>query len=387
MFANRTNWNLTPNRLADALARHRESGRALLDLSASNPTECGFQYATHAIMRALCNPRTIEYHPEPKGLEVARRAVSAYYSERHNKVSPEKIILTASTSEGYSFIFRLICNAGDELLVPTPSYPLFDFLAEIQDVHLKRYPLIYDHGWQIDLHALEQAITERTRGIIVVNPNNPTGHFAKAGEMAAINLLCADRGIAIIADEVFLDFPLLQVSPPSFCTNQEALTFTLSGLSKISGLPQMKLAWIAVSGPERLRQQAMERLELIADTYLSISAPVQLAAPLFLEMRHGFQQQLVQRLRTNLAEMDRQLGTQQHCSRLQVEGGWYAVLRVPATRSDEDLALELLEEKNVYVHPGHFYDFQQEGNMVLSLITPEGDFAEGVQRLLAIYAQ
>lgn len=384
MFANRTNWNLTPNRLSEAVARHRASGKALVDLSMSNPTECGFQYASHAIMRALCSPRTIEYRPDPNGMEVARRAVSAYYAEKSKKVLPDRIVLTTSTSEGYSFVFRLICNPGDELLVPTPSYPLFDFLAEIQDVKVKRYPLIYDHGWQIDQHALEQAITERTRGVIVVHPNNPTGHFTKSGELAAINHLCASRGIAIIADEVFLDFSLVREAPLSFCTNQEALTFTLSGISKTSGLPQMKLAWMVVSGPEQQRQQALARLELISDTYLSLNAPVQLAAPVFLEMRHGFQQQVMERVRANLAELDRQLAAQQQCGRLEVEGGWYAVVRVPATQSDEELALELLEQKNVYVHPGHFYDFQQEGHMVLSLITPEGDFAEGIQRLLAI---
>ncbi|HEY6253612.1 MAG TPA: pyridoxal phosphate-dependent aminotransferase [Candidatus Angelobacter sp.] len=384
MFADRTNWNLTPNRLSEALDRHRASGRTLLDLSASNPTECGFQYASHAIMRALCSPRTIEYRPDPNGLEIARRAVSNYYAEKNRRVLLDKTVLTTSTSEGYSFILRLICNPGDELLVPTPSYPLFDFLAEIQDVRLKRYPLIYDHGWQIDLHALEQEITERTRGVIVVHPNNPTGQFTKAGEMDFINRLCVRRGMAIIADEVFLDFPLAPEAPLSFCANQEALTFTMSGLSKISGLPQMKLAWIVVSGPEDLKHQAMARLELIADTYLSLNAPVQLAAPVFLEMRHGFQQQVMQRLRANLAELDRQLAAQPHCSRLEVEGGWYAVVRVPATGSDEDLALELLEQKNVYVHPGHFYDFQQEGHLVVSLITPESEFAEGVQRLLAM---
>jgi len=356
-----------------------------MDLSASNPTECGFQYASHGIMRALCSPRTIEYNPDPQGLEIARRAVSAYYAGKSKKVSPEKIVLTTSTSEGYSFIFRLICNPGDELLVPSPSYPLFDFLAEIQDVKLKRYPLIYDHGWQVDLHALEQALTERTRGMIVVHPNNPTGHFTKTAEAAAINRLCVDREIVIIADEVFLDYSLASGSPLSFCASQEALTFTLSGLSKTSGLPQMKLAWMVVSGPEKLRQDALARLELIADTYLSMNAPIQLATPVFLEMRHGFQQQVMTRVRTNLAELDRRLGAQQHCSRLEVEGGWYVVLRVPATQSDEDLALELLEQKNVYLHPGHFYDFRQEGHLVVSLITPESEFAEGIQRLLAIY--
>lgn len=386
MFSQRTSWDLKPNRLSQALARHRASGKALLDLTASNPTECGFQYASHAIMRALCSPRTIEYRPDPKGLEIARRAVANYYSERGSKASPGNIFLTTSTSEAYSFVFRLLCNPGDEVLVPTPSYPLFDFLADIQDVKLKRYPLIYDHGWQIDLHALEQAITDRTRGMIVVHPNNPTGHFTKPAEMAALEQLCAARQMAIIADEVFLDFSLLPQLPVSFSGNHQALTFTLSGLSKTSGLPQMKLAWAMVSGPEQAKREALARLEVIADTYLSMNAPIQLAAPVFLEMRHGFQQQVMARVRANLAELDRQLAAQKHCSRLQVEGGWYAVLRVPATQADEELALELLETRDVYVHPGHFYDFQQEGFLVVSLITPEDKFAEGSKRLMESFA-
>ena len=333
-------------------------------------------------MRALCSPRTIEYRPDPKGLEIARRAVSNYYSEKHARVSPERIILTTSTSEGYSFAFRLLCDPGDELLAPAPSYPLFDFLAGIQDVKLKPYPLIYDHGWQIDLHALEHAITPRTRGIIVVHPNNPTGHFTKPQEAAAINQLCIARNMAIIADEVFLDFSLLPNPPLTFSANQKALTITMSGLSKTSGLPQMKFAWMVISGPEDVTGEALARLEVIADTYLSMNAPVQLAAPIFLEMRHGFQQQVMERVRKNLAELDRQLAGQKACSRLEVEGGWYAVLRVPATRSDEDLALELLEKSDVYVHPGHFYDFHQDGYLVVSLITPEKDFAEGMAILL-----
>ena len=384
MFANRTNWNLTANRLSEALARHRASGKALLDLSTSNPTKCGFQYASHAIMRALCSPRTIEYRPDSKGLESARRAVAGYYVERGSKMAAGNMVLTTSTSEAYSFVFRLLCNPGDEVLIPRPSYPLFDFLADIQDVKLKPYPLIYDHGWQIDFHALQEAISERTRGIIVVHPNNPTGHFTKPEELTAINQICAKREIAIIADEVFLDFSSLSQPPFSFVTNQETLTFAMSGLSKISGLPQMKFAWLAVNGPEAVRREALARLEMIADTYLSMNAPVQLAAPIFMEMRHGFQQQVMARVRANLAEFDRQLAEQKQCSRLEVEGGWYAVLRVPATRPDEDLALELLEKQDVYVHPGHFYDFPQDGNLVVSLITPEKNFAEGLKRLLAI---
>lgn len=384
MFSTRTNWNLTANRLSQALAQHRASGKALLDLTASNPTECKFQYAYHGIMRALCSPGSLEYQPDPKGLRVAREAVSGYYAEKRVNVSPLDVILTTSTSEAYSFVFRLLCNPGDELLVPTPSYPLFDFLADLQDIKLKRYPLIYDHGWQIDTHALAQAITDRTRGIILVHPNNPTGHFTKGEEFAAINELCANTQMAVIADEVFLDFSLGPQPPQTFSANLAALTFTLSGLSKISGLPQMKLAWLVASGPDKLKREALARLDVIADTYLSMNAPVQLAAPIFLEMRHGFQQQVTDRIRKNLAELDRQLAAQKTCSLFEVEGGWYAILRVPATRSDEDAALELLEHKGVYVHPGHFYDFHNDGYLVVSLITPEEDFAEGVKRVLAL---
>ena len=385
MFADRTNWNLSTNKLTKALAEHRAGGREVLDLSASNPTECGFRYDQNAIVQALCSPASLEYHPDPKGLEQARRAVAGYYEQRGGTVAPEEIILTTSTSEAYSWVFRLLCNPDDELLIPTPSYPLFDFLADIQDVKLKRYPLIYDHGWQIDFHGLQQAVTGRTRGVVVVHPNNPTGHFTKPDEMAQLSQICADRQMAIIADEVFLDFALEQQRPQSFTSSQDVLTFTLSGLSKISGLPQMKFAWLATSGPENLKKEALSRLEMIADTFLSMNAPVQLAAAAFLEQRHSFQSQLMQRARSNLKELDRQLAAQRHCSRLQIEGGWYAVLRVPATQSDEDLAVTLLQQKDVYVHPGHFYDFHQEGILVLSLITPENVFATGLARLLEVF--
>jgi alanine-synthesizing transaminase len=385
MFADRTNWNLAQNRLSDALARHRASGHPLLDLTASNPTQCGFSYDTEAMLRALSNPAALAYDPDPSGLKPARSAVAEYYGDRGLKISIEDILLTTSTSEAYSFAFRLLCNSGDELLVPSPSYPLFGFLAELHDVRLVRYPLIFDHGWQIDFHALERAITPRTRGMIVLHPNNPTGHFVKPEEAARLNEICAARQIAIIADEVFLDFPLVERQPASFAANAGALTFTMSGLSKISGLPQMKAAWLITSGPEPLKLQAIARLEIIADTYLSMNAPVQLAIPAFLAQRHDFQQQLMARVRKNLAELDRQLSGKNTCSRLPVEGGWNAVLRVPATRLDEDLAIDLLTSKGVYVHPGHFYDFPAEGYLVVSLITPEQVFAEGIGFLLSMF--
>jgi len=383
MFADRTRWNLAPNRLSEALAKHRAAGKPIIDLTASNPTECGFEYDREAILKALCNPAALVYEPNPKGLGVARQAVASYYAGHGAQVSAEDMVLTTSTSEAYSFVFRTLCNPGDEILVPTPSYPLFSFLAEIQDVKLVSYPLIYDHGWQIDFHSLEQAITPRTRGTIVVHPNNPTGNFCKPGEMARLNEVCAAREMALIADEVFLDFSLAGERQASFAANTAALTFTMNGLSKICGLPQMKAAWLVVSGPKPIKKEALARLEVIADTYLSMNAPVQLAIPTFLEMRHRFQKQLMARVRGNLAELDRQLARQQSCTRLEVEGGWYTVLRVPAMRSDEDLAVDLLVRRDVYVHPGHFYDFPSNGYLVVSLITGELEFKDGMGRVLS----
>jgi len=395
MFAKRTNWSLAPNRLSEALDRRRAEGSPVLDLTAANPTECGFAYDGEAILRALANPAALAYSPDPKGLAIARRAVSGYYAARGSAVAPEDVFLTTSTSEAYSWVFRMLCEPGDALLIPAPSYPLFGFLADLHDVQLLRYPLLYDHGWHLDSHALEQAITPATRGVIVVHPNNPTGHFTGPAEADQLSALCASRGIAVIADEVFLDFVLdggdapaggrrpAGGAPRSFAANTVALTFTLSGLSKISGLPQMKAAWLAVSGPEPLKSQALARLEVIADTYLSPNAPVQLALPAFLEQRSGFQRQVLARLQQNLAELDRQLSGHKTCSRLKIEGGWYAVLRVPATRSDEDLTIELLTTHGVYVHPGHFYDFPTDGYVVIGLLTPEPVFAEGIHLLLS----
>lgn len=385
MFAERTQWNLAPNRLSQALERHRAAGKPLVDLTASNPTECGFAYDQSAILQALGNPAALKYEPAPRGLASARQAVCKYYAEHGAAPGVEDVLLTTSTSEAYSYVFRLLCNPGDEVLIPAPSYPLFDFLAEIQDTKLVRYPLIYDHGWQIDFHALEQGITSRTRAVVVVHPNNPTGQYAKRAEVEKLNAIGSARKLALIADEVFLDFCLRSEGPASFAGNRDALTFTLSGLSKACGLPQMKAAWVVTSGPQELKRDALARLELIADTYLSMNAPVQLALPSFLAQRRTFQEQLMGRVRRNLAELDRRLALQRVCSRLEVEGGWYAVLRVPATRSDEDLALTLLDEKGAYVHPGHFYDFPSEGHLVVSLMVEEVAFSQGLSSILILF--
>jgi aspartate/methionine/tyrosine aminotransferase len=385
MFSDRTNWNLQPNRLSDALARHRAAKKPLLDLTASNPTQCGFVYDSDAILGALGNPSALIYEPEPRGLLVARSSVAEYYADRAIAVSIEDIILATSTSEAYSYVLRALCNPGDEILIPQPSYPLFELLAEIQDVKLARYALVYDHGWQIDFHSLERAVTPRTRAIIVVHPNNPTGHYVKAEELTQLNAICSTRGLALVADEVFLDFNLDNETPGSLAANDAALSFTMSGISKICALPQMKAAWLIASGPEKLKTEALARLEVIADIYLSMNSPIQASLPSFLEQRHEIQSQIKDRVKHNLQQLDAQLAPHKTCSRLKLEGGWYAVLRVPATRSDEDLAVELLEERGVYVHPGHFYDFESDGFLVVSLITPPADFAEGIGRLLALF--
>ena len=384
MFADRTNWNLEENRLTRARANRRAAGAEIVDLSVSNPTACGFTYDQSAILGALSNPAAMRYSPDPRGLPSARAAVADYYIELGCEVPRDDIFITTSTSEAYSFLFRMLCNPRDEILVPTPSYPLFDFLADIQDVRLARYPLLYDHGWHIDFHALRQAISSRTRAVIVVHPNNPTGSYAKAAEIVQLAEICAPLGIALIADEVFLDFAFAQ-KQASFAGQCDALTFVLSGLSKICGLPQMKASWIAVAGPDTPKREALDRLEVIADTYLSMNAPVQHALPALLAQRRSFQHQCMKRAKENLAELDRLLASHERCSRLLIEGGWNAVLRVPAIRPDEDAAIDLLESRGVYVHPGHFYDFPRDGHMVASLIVPPAEFAEGIGRLLSFF--
>jgi alanine-synthesizing transaminase len=381
MFARRTNWQLTPNRFSVAMEEQRRRGTKLLDLSASNPTRCGFAYDYRAIMRALVQRAALDYDPDARGLITARQAVSDYYADRGEPVDTSTILLTTSTSEAYSFIFRLLCDSGDEVLIPQPSYPLFEYLAGICDVTLRPYELVYDHGWQMEFHSLQQAATTKTRAVMVVHPNNPTGSFVKHHERAQLNTFCASRNIAIVADEVFLDYALDGVPRPTFATNVSALTFTLSGLSKISGLPQMKLAWMVMTGPDAVVREASARIELIADTYLSMNAPIQHAARDLLHQRRSLQQQLMARVRSNLAELDAQLSLTD-CRRLDIEGGWYAVVRVPVTRSDEELAVQLLEREGVIIHPGHFFDFHQDGYVVLSLITPEEEFRQGVRHFL-----
>jgi aspartate/methionine/tyrosine aminotransferase len=389
MFSRRTSWDLATNRYTEALEAHRREGRELLDLTASNPTTVGLHYVKEELIRALSSGESLAYEPAPKGLLSAREAIAAYYTEKGSAVDPDSLILTTSTSEAYSFIFRLLCDPGDSVLVPAPSYPLFDFLADLNDVKLVPYELVYDHGWQIDFHSLRSTINRayaRPCAVLIVHPNNPTGSYVKSHELHELNHICSAEQLAIIADEVFLDYSL-GPSALTFAANKDALTFTLSGLSKISALPQMKVAWIAASGPQPLKSDALLRLEVIADTYLSMNAPIQHAIPTMLAERHGIQSQLLDRIKSNLAVLDERLARQTLCSRLVIEGGWYAVLRVPALGSDEDLAIALLHETGVLLQPGHFYNFATDSYLVASLITPAEQFAIGMERVLPYLAR
>jgi alanine-synthesizing transaminase len=383
VFATRTNWDFHQNRLAAAIDAARSNGETLLDLTASNPTTVGIEYPEREILEALSQSSALHYEPAAKGLLSAREAVACYYGELGTLISPQDLVLTVSTSEAYSYCFRLLCNPGDEVLVPSPSYPLFDFLADIQDVKLVPYELVYDHGWQIEFESLRRGISDRTRAIMIVHPNNPTGHYTRQWEIDCLNAVCRHHELALIVDEVFLDYSLEISRPTTFAANKGALTFTLSGLSKISGLPQMKSAWIAISGPDALAREADTRLEMIADTYLSPNAPIQGAMPVMLEARRGVHQQLIARVRQNLGVLDRIMATVPGCSRLTFDAGWYAVLRVPVTRTDEELVVELLQREKVLIHPGLFFDFPGDGYLVISLITPTDEFREGIARLAA----
>jgi len=394
MFSKRTSWKLEENAFTKALRRIRESGKPIFDITASNPMTCGFEYDETAILDALRSSIALRYDPDPRGLPAARDAIAQYYEQKNPGAhfDRERLILTTGTSEAYSFLFRLLCEPGDEVLVAHPSYPLFDFLATIQDVVLRPFHLVYDHGWQIDFSSLQRAIGSRTRAILLVHPNNPTGNFLEADEAEQLYGVCREHSLALVVDEVFLDYemPLAQERKKrhgSFAFNGRALTFVLSGLSKIAGLPQMKLGWIAASGPEAEVRDAMVRLEVIADTYLSLSTPLQHALPALLGQRDRVQSQIRRRTRENLWELDRQLTQQKAVSRLEIKGGWYAVLRVPAVQPDEELAIRLLEQQGVVVHPGHFYEFQSEGYLVVSLLTPKNEFTEGIRRLLVCIAE
>lgn len=376
-FSSRTGWNTEESELARAHRLRRAAGLPIADLTASNPTRCGFQYPAN-LLAALTDSRALDYDPQPKGILSARQAVCRYYADHGVALDPGQIVLATSTSEAYSYLFRLLCDPGNEILVPQPGYPLFDFLATLDDVRLKPASLVYDYGWQIDPEAIRRAITPATRAIVVVHPNNPTGHFTKPWEAEELARLCREFSLSLIVDEVFLDYGIGQ-EERSFASGLEGVpVFVVSGLSKISGLPQMKAAWIVATGPEQ--QAALDRLEVIADTFLSMNAPVQWALPEWLEMRHAIQRQIRERTAANLAELDRSIEPIDTVQRLAVEGGWYAVLRIPALGPDEARVLELLE-RGVWLHPGYFFGMAESGWLVISLLPEREEFSTGVTDL------
>jgi alanine-synthesizing transaminase len=377
-FSRRTNWNTEESELARAYRLRRAAGLPIADLTASNPTRCGFNYPP-ALLEALTDARALDYDPQPRGLLTAREAVCSYYAGRRVTVDPNQVILTTSTSEAYSFLFRLLCDGGDEIVVLQPGYPLFDFLAGLDDLQLKAAPLVYDQGWQIDFEGLRKAISPRTRAIVVVHPNNPTGHFTKEWEAAELAAICREAKLSLIVDEVFLDYASGQPAR-SFAAGLEGVpVFLVSGLSKIAGLPQMKAGWIVATGPER--EAALDRLEVIADTFLSMNAPVQWALSEWLASAPGIQKQISERVTTNLVELDQLLRIVPAVDRLAFEGGWYAVLRIPAVETDEQTVLKLLQ-RGVWVHPGYFFGLPESGWLVVSLLAPGLEFSHGIDIMI-----
>jgi alanine-synthesizing transaminase len=385
MFSKRFKWDLEPTRFARLIEEKKRAGAQILDLTESNPTRAGFEYPAEEILGALAQAPAMLYEPAPRGLLVGREAVADYYAERGFDVDPERIHLTASTSEAYSFLFKLLADHGESVLVPQPSYPLFEFLAALEGVELRPYELHYIHtaGWRIDFDSVEKAVAPNTRAIILVSPNNPTGSFVKLREVDRLNAICARYDLALIADEVFGDYGFVddESRAGSLVSNDSVLTFVMSGLSKILALPQMKLGWIVTNGPAGLREEAIERLDFIADTFLSVAAPVQHSARAWLRLRRSMQGQILDRVRANLNWL-RGAAEESPLRLLNVEGGWYATLELPRQFSEEEWAMTLLEKCDVLAHPGYFFDFPREAFLVLSLLPRAETFHEAINRVL-----
>jgi aspartate/methionine/tyrosine aminotransferase len=385
MFSRRFKWDLEPTCFARLIEEKKRAGARVLDLTESNPTRAGLDYPAEEILGALAQAPAILYEPAPRGLQVAREAVAGYYAERGFDVDPERIHLTASTSEAYSFLFKLLAGQGESVLTPQPSYPLFEFLAALEGVELRPYELHYVHtsGWRIDFDSVEKAVAPNTRAIILVSPNNPTGSFTKLSEVERLNAICARHDLALIADEVFGDYGFEddRGRSGSLVLNDSALTFVMSGLSKILALPQMKLGWVVTNGPASLRDEAIERLDFIADTFLSVSAPIQHSARAWLGLRQSMQVQILDRVRANLNSL-RGATEDSPLRLLSVEGGWYATLELPRQFTEEEWVMTLLEKDDVLAHPGYFFDFRREAFLVLSLLPRAEIFREAVSRIL-----
>lgn len=376
-FAGRTDFGHESSPFGDALQRAKQDA-SFIDLTVSNPTRCGFDYSAISL-DALATEASLHYDANSLGMQPVRDAVAALYSG----VDAEQILLTASTSEAYGYLFKLLCEPGDSVLVPSPSYPLFDLLARLHDVELIKYPLVYHDGWQIDPASLEAVVTDRTRTIIAIHPNNPTGHYCSKTDRAVLYDVAQRHDLPLIVDEVFLDYGIENTEDSFATAGAPVLTFVMGGLSKLLALPQMKLAWTVICGPENDVMNALHRLEVIADTFLSVATPVQVALPTWLSVRQQIQQQILQRVRTNLDALDSAIqGTV--VSRLKVEGGWCVILRVPAVTDDVALAIRLLDEAHVAVHPGSFYGFPSKGWLIVSLLGKPEQFVAGLHRMLLL---
>ena len=384
MFASRTNWKLTPNQITERFQAIQKEGKKVLNLIESNPTHCHFKYLNEKLLLPFADSTNLKYEPSPKGMLETRTAIKNYYLKKGIKLDPEQIFLVASTSEAYSSIFRLLINPGERVLIPQPSYPLFNFLADINDTALDPYALSYDQKWQINIGALVQAYRPETKAITLVHPNNPTGSFVKQKEFFEIEKIAQNHSLALICDEVFSDYAFCEDQDRfgSLAQRQGVLTFTLGGISKTLGLPQMKLAWIVVNGPEEILNETSKRLEVISDTYLSVSTPIQKSLPSWFALQPLIQEEITQRLKQNLAFLSQSLSGSHPCSSLDTEGGWYVTLRLPRTKTEEEWVLEFLEKDYVFVHPGYFFDFAEEAYVVLSLLPLPEIFQEGIMRIL-----
>jgi aspartate/methionine/tyrosine aminotransferase len=380
MFSRRVPGDLQPNRLSIAHRHARTNGRPLIDLTVTNPTEVGLRYPEH-VLAALAQPAASRYEPDPRGLACARDAVAADYARRGIGVASDRLVLTASTSEAYSILFKLLCAPqGDAVLVPAPSYPLFEHLTRLDGVDARAYRLEYQGRWLLDESSVAEAWLPDVRAVLAVSPNNPTGSALSDGELEWLSARCADRGAALVLDEVFTDYRFDAGEPARAALR--SLTFRLGGLSKSAGLPQVKLGWIAVDGPADLVAEAIERLDLICDTYLSVSTPVQLAAPALIAEGAATRAQILERVRGNYAALGAMAAAHPCVEVLHADGGWSAVVRIPSTRSEEDFVLDLLERRGIVVHPGFFFDFPREAFVVVSLLPEPRTFASGVRGLL-----
>jgi alanine-synthesizing transaminase len=383
MFSNRLPLNPVPNALSVRLEALRAGGVPFVDLTEANPTRAGFEYPED-LLRGLGNASSLRYEPHPFGMPSAREAVAADHARRGVHVEPSQVVLTASSSEAYGWLFKLLCNPDDEVLVPRPSYPLFEHLTRLEAVRAIPYDLEYHGRWEVDVASVARASTRRTRAVLVVSPNNPTGSYLNARELQGLGEVCAARNLALVADEVFVDYALEAADDrvTDIALRTEVTTFTLGGLSKSVGLPQVKLGWIVVGGTGPRRTAALDALELIADSYLSVATPVQVAAADLLRRGATIRDGILARLRTNLATLRRIARTFPGTTVLPCEGGWYAVIRVPATVPEEQLVLNLLDRERILVHPGYFFDFPREAYLVTSLLPRPDDFADAAARML-----